>query len=93
MLLCFTLLSCIESGDEERRTDEVDEDHSDIEVVPEASKNCEIDTEKSVVTILIKIFNQEIMTSQNQVKSLHLFHSVATPSRVETWMTRNLLEI
>lgn len=64
-----------------------DADDSDGEVIPEASDDNAISTNMTVSIIgdnLDKNINPRDMRINNQVQSLHLFHSVATVSRVRT---------
>ena len=77
-----------ESGGD-NNDDQVQEDHSDndSEVVPEASKECRLPNDKTVSLIgdnLDKGIKPRDMRISNQVQSLHLFHSCAAVSQLET---------
>lgn len=67
--------------------DNADDNESDVDIVPDASKECALPTDRAIIIIgdnWDKNVKPRNMRINNQVKSLHYFHSIATVSRVET---------
>ena len=79
-------LSDDQDGDSVAAESDVD-GASDVEVVPVASTECALPTDRAIIIIgdnWDKNVKPRDMRMHNQVKSLHYFHSIATVSRVET---------
>ena len=84
---CLSEVDTDDTGCDESIDSGNDEAESDNEVVPNAGEECDLPTDRAVVIIgdnWDKNIKPRDMRMNNQVKSLHLFHSVATVSRIET---------
>ena len=81
---------CVCTSHDQTTNEKCDNNHdSDIELIPGAAagEECGLPTDHTLIIIgdnCDKNIKPRDMRSNNQVKSLHLFHSIATTSRVET---------
>ena len=81
---------CMCTSHDQTTNEKCDNDHdSDVELIPGAAagEECGLPTDRTLIIIgdnWDKNIKPRDMRSNNQVKSLHLFHSIATTSRVET---------
>ena len=74
-------------NDDDNASENTDGNESDIEVIPHAGDDCNLSTDRAIIIIgdnWDKNVKPRDMRENNQVKSLHHFHSVATVSRIET---------
>lgn len=81
-------MDCLSYDDRDGNSEsDIESDVDDIDVVPESSEKCALPTDRSIIIIgdnWDKNVKPRDMRINNQVKSLHYFHSIATVSRVDT---------